>query len=178
MQSVTALRQATRSLGKATVHLVTMAVTPQDALKLKTVHEHGEFSLMLRNDSDGGSYSGPSQVSLSDLFDIPQPEARPEPFVAEIYRRGQRNVVTFRDQQSRSPSSTIKYQRSTNLPNEDHNADRLGQSQWADDDGFEMIPTAANLTGNSYEPLANLFDGFNSARLDSARLDRARYSSR
>ncbi len=75
--------------------LVTLAVDSMQALRLKATEKRGEFVLVLRNENDLISSGIQERVTLKQIFDLQEPPVAPEPFVAEIYRRGQRNTVTF-----------------------------------------------------------------------------------
>jgi Flp pilus assembly protein CpaB len=74
---------------------VTLAVTPNDALLLKATTGHGEFSIALRGGEDQVNVVVSEDLKLSDIFEIPVPEPEPVPFVAEVFRRGQRQTITF-----------------------------------------------------------------------------------
>lgn len=80
---------------QAREYRVTLAVSPTQALKLKATEGHVEFSLTLRSMADEISKPKPEQLTLADIFDLPEPEAPPVPFVAEIFRRGQRQTIAF-----------------------------------------------------------------------------------
>ncbi len=91
---------------------VTLAVTPQQALLLKATDGHGEFSVALRGVYDDLNSTAILDLKLGDIFDLPIPEPEPVPFVAEVFRRGQRQTLTFSPQGSliaqNSPSAKPK----------------------------------------------------------------------
>jgi pilus assembly protein CpaB len=74
---------------------ITLAVTPQQALVLKTADGHGEFSIALRGSDDDVGARISLDLTLRDIFDLPEPEPEPTPFVAEVFRRGKRQTITF-----------------------------------------------------------------------------------
>jgi len=85
---------------------VTLAVTPQHALLLKATEGHGEFSVALRSIEDNVSSIAMRDLTLNDIFDLPEPEPEPVPFIAEVFRRGQRQTLTFAPQGNLIAQST------------------------------------------------------------------------
>lgn len=70
----------------------TLAVTSSDARALKIAEGNGIFSLSLRNPEDEQLASSAGSSTLNELLNIP-PDAQ---FGSEIYRRGRRQLITFR----------------------------------------------------------------------------------
>lgn len=80
---------------KSEVHAVTLAVTADQAQTLKIVEGHGDLSLLLRRPTDRVALPIEGPVTLRELLNLPEPTKPPGPFVAEIYRGGRRQTVTF-----------------------------------------------------------------------------------
>jgi Flp pilus assembly protein CpaB len=76
-------------------HPVTLAVSPEQATALKTAEGHGDLSLTLRRPSDQGDEGETNSLTLRELLELPKPTPAPPPFVAEIFRNGQRHTVKF-----------------------------------------------------------------------------------
>lgn len=80
---------------------VTLAVTPDQANKLKVVEGRGELSLVVRNSTDSALADAGQGLTIDRVLGlppkpiVPPPPAKPEPFVTEIYRRGSRQTILF-----------------------------------------------------------------------------------
>ncbi len=86
------------SNAKAENHSVILALSSEQAMQLKVAEGHGEFSLVLRNREEPSGSSITADLTLRELLDLPPPVVPPvpaAPFVAEIYRRGRRETLTF-----------------------------------------------------------------------------------
>lgn len=84
---------------KADSQTVTLAVNPQQATILKVAEGHGDLTLALRSNSDSEVDALNFDLTLSQLLRVPPeqpPPQPPQPFVAEIYRNGQRQTLTFK----------------------------------------------------------------------------------
>jgi pilus assembly protein CpaB len=77
---------------KEELHPITLAVSAEQAMKLKVAEGHGELSLALRNPEDRARASSISGLTLREMLSLPPIS---QPFVAEIYRGGQRQTLTF-----------------------------------------------------------------------------------
>lgn len=77
---------------------VTLAVTPEQALKLQAVQGRGEISLVGWPHDGAGEGTGrvPRQLSLRDVLALRDPD-KPDDFYSEIYRKKARSVNWFRD---------------------------------------------------------------------------------
>lgn len=70
----------------------TLAVSSSDAQALKIAEGNGIFSLSLRNPDDEQLASSSGSSTLNELLNIPPTEH----FDSEIYRRGRRQMITFK----------------------------------------------------------------------------------
>lgn len=77
-------------------NIVTLAVTSEEANRLKIVEGRGELSLVLHGDKNAPAPDAIYPQTLEQLLNIPP---RLLPFTAEIYRRGSRQTVTFQNNQ-------------------------------------------------------------------------------
>lgn len=80
---------------------VTLAVTPEQANRLKVVEGRGELSLVLRSTADNELADMGQGLTLDNVLGLPKkPEVVvAQPFVTEIYRGGSRQTLQFdRDQ--------------------------------------------------------------------------------
>jgi pilus assembly protein CpaB len=75
---------------------VTLAVLPTQATILKVAEGHGVLTLVLRAAGDDSFDIVDSSLTLSQLLRIPPEQPPPQPFVAEVYRNGQRQTLTFK----------------------------------------------------------------------------------
>jgi pilus assembly protein CpaB len=79
---------------------VTLAVTPEQAVKLQAVQSRGEITLIgWPGEADveaEGAVRAPEKVSLRDVLSLKPPE-KPNDFQTEIYRRTNRTVNMFRN---------------------------------------------------------------------------------
>ncbi len=86
---------------KAYPDTVTLAVTPEQAMQLRVVQGRGELSLALRQPEDASTLANGGDLTLEELLNLPPevepvpPPKPPEPFVAEIYRKGRRQTMKF-----------------------------------------------------------------------------------
>lgn len=72
---------------------VTLALNDKQARALKVVEERGSLTLTLRNASDATPAEKDGPTTILNLLGLKEPE---EPFVSEMYRRGQLRTLTFR----------------------------------------------------------------------------------
>ena len=77
---------------KAELHPVTLAVSAPQAVQLKVAEGHGEISLALRNPEDRFDTNSMTGLTLRGMLNLPPV---PQPFVAEVYRGGRRQTLTF-----------------------------------------------------------------------------------
>ncbi len=76
---VLAVDQAVDSRGAADARTLTVEVSPRDSQRLVLAQQAGRLSLTLRNsDSDLGA-EAPDQITMRDIWGIPEPEPEPEP---------------------------------------------------------------------------------------------------
>ena len=81
---------------KGNAQTVTLAVMPTQATILKVAEGHGDLTLVLRTAGDDSLDVLDSSLTLSQLLKIPPEQPPPQPFVAEVYRNGQRQTITFK----------------------------------------------------------------------------------
>lgn len=81
---------------------IILAVTSDQAMRIKAIEGHGTFSLVLRSsETDRSSLSDQKSLTLAEVLDLPPPVpeptpiAEPMPVVTETYRRGRRQVNVF-----------------------------------------------------------------------------------
>ena len=80
------------------IQTVTWAVTPDDANLLVLAREQGQLQLALRNGEEATSRETPKRATLEELLGLQPPVTPappPKPFVAEIYRGGNREELQF-----------------------------------------------------------------------------------
>jgi hypothetical protein len=83
---------------KAETQTVILALSGDQAMRLKAAEGHGELSLALRGPNDQNQSLENSNLTLRELLQLPPIVAAPPPtppFVTEIYRRGRRETLSF-----------------------------------------------------------------------------------
>lgn len=75
---------------------ITLAVSAEDANRLKVVEGQGDLSLTLRGASDANSQTKIPSQTLEMLLGI---RSRPGPWMADVYRRGARQTLAFEHNQ-------------------------------------------------------------------------------
>jgi len=95
---------------KSESQAVTLAVSPHQATILKVAEGHGDLTLALRGNADNEVDAINPDLTLSQLLRIPPEQPPPAPFVAEIYRRGQRQTLTFK------PTGGVQADQASPLP--------------------------------------------------------------
>jgi Flp pilus assembly protein CpaB len=89
-----------RSGTPAPLPQITLAVTPEQAVKLQAVQGRGDISLIgwpKEGEGDGdGAAQIPAQLSLRDILAL-RPPLAPDDFVTEIYKKTSRSVNYFRN---------------------------------------------------------------------------------
>lgn len=77
---------------------ITLAVTPRQAMALRTVEGYGELSLVPGSQQDAVASLPPDtgqELTLEELLGIEPPPEPAQPFITEVYYRGRRNLNVF-----------------------------------------------------------------------------------
>ncbi len=135
-------------------HLVTLAVSQSQSLRIRTAEGHGEFSLsLLSSSSDEYLAEVPDQLKLAEVFQLPERKSDPVPFVAEVYRRGQRRTIKFDDEPATVASQ--KSNRPRSVPSIQTNRDDLPpdvESVESREPQADALPESAGSNATSHKP--------------------------